>query len=231
MQLLTKYLNELNIPYTSGTLAKFERYYELLVEWNEKFNLTAITERDQVIIKHFADSLYGYPLVQGARNVVDIGCGAGFPSLPLAIVCPDVQFTLVDSLNKRVTFLDAVVAELGLSNVTPVHSRAEEYAREHRHSYDIAVARAVSALPTLLEYLVPVVKVGGKAICYKSVGVEQELASAEKAIHTLQCKLVGRRDYSILDTDMSRSLVVFSPFAKCATTYPRGKNKPKTTPL
>ncbi len=231
MILLTKFLKKLNIPYNDDTLHSFETFYNLLIEWNQKFNLTAITERNDVIIKHFADSLYAFPYITYGECVVDIGAGAGFPSLPLAIVLPNVNFTLVDSLNKRVTFLNEVISQLELKNCVAVHARAEDFAKMNVHTFDIALARAVSPLPTLLEYLIPFVKVGGKAICYKTSNISEELELAKTAMRILKCDLSMRQDFTIEDTDIDRSLVAFTPTSFCNRIYPRDKNKPKTNPL
>lgn len=231
MELLEKYLKQININYDSEILRKFDIYYNLLIEWNEKFNLTNITEKNDVIIKHFADSLYGYPFVKDCKSIVDVGTGAGFPSIPLAIVLPNINFTLVDSLQKRVTFLNEIISQLGLTNVIAIHSRAEDFAKDNRHKYDIAVARAVSSMPTLLEYLVPLVKVDGKCVCYKSTNIDNELSVCSNAFSKLKCSLLERVDYNILDTDYSRSIVTIKVIDKCSLTYPRGKNKPKTNPL
>ena len=231
MELLIKYFNKLNIAFDDKTLLTFNKFFDLLVEWNEKFNLTTITSREDVIIKHFADSLYAYPHLNSGDEVVDVGAGAGFPAFPLAIVMPDVNFTLVDSLNKRVTFLNEVISQLGLTNCTAVHARAEDFARKRFHYFNVALARAVSQLPTLLEYLIPMVKVGGKAICYKTASIGEELKTAEVAMRILKCELSVREDYFLEGTDIARSLVVITPTSFCNRIYPRVGNKPKTDPL
>ncbi len=168
-------------------LQQLDRYAELLVEWNEKMNLTAITDPHDVAVKHFADSLSAAPLLpQGAFSLIDVGTGAGFPAIPLAILRPDMKVTLLDSLNKRLVFLQAVCDDLGLKAVT-VHARAEEGARrkELREKFDVATARAVAALPVLSEYCLPYVKIGGQFLAMKGPSAADELAAAEGAIKKL----------------------------------------------
>lgn len=228
---LEKFLLDIGIPYTSDTLNKFELYYQLLIEWNNKFNLTAITDKDEVITKHFADSLYGYNQIVGSMSVVDIGSGAGFPSLPLAIVCSDVEFTLVDSLNKRVLFLNEVINKLSLRNCKAIHSRAEDFASINRNKYDVAVARAVASLPTLLEYLIPLVKVNGKTVCYKAVTAEEEIANSKNALLKLNASFTQCEEYNIIGTDYKRNLVVCTVNSVCDSIYPRIQNLPKSKPL
>lgn len=229
MKLLADYLDKLHISYDDEILRKFELYYSLLLEYNAKFNLTSITEKNDVIIKHFADSLYGYQLFKDNNSVADVGAGAGFPSIPLAIVLPNTDFTLIDSLNKRVGFLNVVIQSLGLKNASAVHSRVEDFCAKHRHSFDVATARAVAPLPTLLEYLVPLLKVGGKAVCYKSIGVDEEILASKNAFSLLNCELASRQDYEL--SDNQRSLIVVKSNALCNKCYPRGGNKPKLKPL
>lgn len=178
---------EVGITLSDQQIQKLDTYAALLVEWNEKMNLTAITDPHDVAVKHFADSLSAAPLLpSGKFSLVDVGTGAGFPSVPLAIVRPDMQVTLLDSLNKRLVFLQEVCRELGLSAVT-VHARAEEGARrkELREKFDVATARAVAALPTLSEYCLPYVKVGGQFLAMKGPGAEDELTAAKGAIKKL----------------------------------------------
>lgn len=231
MNNLISYFNELNIPYNDDILTKFDDYYKILIEWNKKFNLTNITDKNDVITKHFADSLYGYSFLNNTGTVVDIGSGAGFPSIPLAIVNPDINFTLVDSLNKRISFLNEVIKTLNLKNCIAVHSRAEDFAKNNRNNYDCAIARAVASLPTLLEYLIPLVKKGGKCICYKSQNADIELENSLKAMNILKCNLLSRKDYYILNTDFKRVLLVFNVISPCNDVYPRSGNKPKNNPL
>lgn len=229
MILLEKYLKKLNIFYDKTTLDKFNTYYEMLIYYNKMFNLTSITQKDEVIIKHFADSLYGYSFIKNSKNVADVGAGAGFPSIPLAIVLPDVQFTLIDSLNKRVNFLNDVIKKLNLLNCTAVHSRVEDYCKLNRNTFDIATARAVASLPTLLEYLVPLLKVNGKAVCYKSINVDTEINSCNNAFIKLNCKIIDKFNYDLEDN--FRNIIVVQSLANCNKCYPRSGNKPKTNPL
>lgn len=229
MKLLEEYLAKLNISYDNTTIDKFSKYYDLLISYNKMFNLTSITEKKEVIIKHFVDSLYGYQFFKNNNSVVDVGAGAGFPSIPLAIVLNDVNFTLIDSLNKRINFLNVVKEELNLLNVTAIHTRVEDFCIKNRNSFDIATARAVASLPTLLEYLIPLLKVNGKAICYKSLNVENEILMCENAFKKLYCKLDNKFDYMLEDN--FRSILIVKSLKECNKCYPRGGNKPKTKPL
>ncbi len=167
----------------------FYKYMELLLEWNKKMNLTAITEPEEVILKHFVDSLTIIPYLNEENTILDVGTGAGFPGIPLKILEEDKKFTLLDSLNKRIIFLQNVIDELNLKNIQAVHGRAEEYIREKREHYDIATSRAVAKLNVLLEYMIPFVKVGGRCICMKSFEIDEELKDAEKAIEILGGKI------------------------------------------
>ena len=206
--------------------AQFERYYSLLVEWNEKFNLTAITEKETVYRKHFADSLYGAEWMQGA--VCDIGAGAGFPSLPLAIVGAADSFTLVDSVGKKVNFLSHVATELGLDGVKTLHARAEEVGKGPlRESFDTVTARAVAALPTLLEYLAPLAKIGGHVVVYKTD--EQEIQQASKAAKLFGLELIQTQPYEI--EGAKRCLFIYRKVVKTPTKYPRMGNKPRLEPI
>lgn len=206
--------------------ASFDTYYRLLTEWNEKFNLTAITERNAVYVKHFADSLLGEYLVPENATLLDIG--AGFPSLPIKIVRDDVTLTMVDSLKKRVNFLSCLIDELKLDKTTALHARAEDL--NCRGSYDCVVARAVAPLNTLCEYCLPFVKTGGIFIAYKAGDCEEETAAAKNAVKILggdKADIIKRR----LDDDTVRSLVVIGKVTDSPAKYPRGKNLPRKSPL
>lgn len=205
---------------------RFEKYYELLIQWNEKFNLTAIKEKTAVEIKHFADSLAASDIIKG--TVIDIGAGAGFPSIPLKIANPSLDITMIDSSNKRVTFLKEVIEQLGLEKAEALHSRAEDL--KERECFDFAVARAVAPLSTLAEYLIPFVKTGGKMIAYKSDNIEEELKEAKTAI-----KILGGTKTEVikipLDSETVRSLVIVTKGRPTPKKYPRGANKPRLNPL
>ena len=208
--------------------ASFDTYYRLLTEWNEKVNLTAITERNAVYVKHFADSLLGEYLVPENATLLDIGAGAGFPSLPIKIVREDVTLTMVDSLKKRVNFLSCLIDELKLDKTTALHARAEDL--NCRGSYDCVVARAVAPLNTLCEYCLPFVKTGGIFIAYKAGDCEEETAAAKNAVKILggdKADIIKRR----LDDDTVRSLVVIGKVTDSPAKYPRGKNLPRKSPL
>ena len=210
---------------------QFERYYEFLISENKKYNLTAITEKNDVIFKHFLDScLVEKNIIKNAK-IIDIGSGAGFPSIPLKILRPDIKFVLVDSLNKRVNFLNELIKILNLQDVVAVHARAEDYIKDNREKFDHAVARAVAPLNTLLEYLVPYVKVGGECLIYKSQKLEDEIETSQNALKVLGCKVEKIENFNIDEIDAVRKILIIK---KCFVTpikYPRGKNLPKTKPI
>ncbi len=216
----------------------FSTYYELLIQWNEKMNLTAITEQSEVYCKHFLDSIAvcqtsaGRRLTEKAR-MIDIGTGAGFPGIPLKIIFPELEVTLLDSLNKRVHFLDEVIDTLQLSNIVALHSRAEDAAKndKYREQYDICVSRAVANLATLAEYCLPFVAEGGLFIAYKSGAVEEELAAAKKAIQLLGGRKIAVEKMVLPDTDIERSFVLIEKGAKTPVKYPRKAGLPSKEPL
>ncbi len=221
-------LQTTGIALTQQQVQQFDAYYEYLVQTNEKFNLTAITERQAVYEKHFADSLAASGLLSNGATVCDVGCGAGFPSIPLAIVNSNVEFTLVDSLNKRVQFCKEVADMCSLSNVEVFHSRAEDFAKQHRESYDVTTARAVAPLNVLLEYLAPLVKVGGKVIAYKTD--QSEVDSAKHCADILGLSFDKAISFQLPQGD-NRCLLVYNKTKHTPLTYPRGGNLPRKKPL
>ena len=208
------------------------RYGELLLETNKVMNLTAITEPRDVAALHFLDSAALLTLENfHGKSVVDVGTGAGFPGLPLRILEPTIRLTLLDSLGKRVQFLESVCRELGLTDVSCIHSRAEEFAGVHRESYVLAVSRAVAALPVLCELCLPLVRPGGKFLAMKSVESDQELASAGHAIATLGGAVAAVRDYVIPGTQVRHRLIIVEKAKKTPEKYPRMFAKIKKNPL
>lgn len=228
MNHLEHYIKSLNGALDAGEcINKFSLYRDYLLEQNKLFNLTAITEPDEVEEKHFIDSLTAYKYVSG--NVADIGSGAGFPGIPLKILMPENEFTLIDSLNKRVSFLQSVIGLLNLRNVTAVHGRAEDLDKNRK--FDTVVARAVSRLNTLSEYCLPFVKVGGLFIAYKSNDSQEEINEAKYAIKILGGEIEKTETVVLPVSDIQRKLVLIRKIKDCPTSYPRGQNKPKKQPL
>lgn len=210
---------------------KFEKYFNHLIETNKVLNLTAITEEDEVVVKHFLDSVLPKDFFAENVSVIDVGSGAGFPAIPLKIVREDLKVCMLDSLNKRINFLNEVVQMLGLKNAESIHSRAEDFARQRRESFDVAVARAVATLETLVEYLLPFVKVGGCAIIYKAAKLNDELEVAKKAIELLGGRVEKVVNYKIDEFALERNVLILRKMKATPVKYPRGKNLPKTQPI
>lgn len=220
-----------NINLTNLQKEQFYNYYSMLVEWNQKFNLTAITEKKDVIYKHFLDSVSAYNLLKENSYILDVGAGAGFPSLPLKILRPDLKIVMLDSVNKKITFLQEVIKNLKLNNVVALHTRAEDLAqkKEYRENFDYVVSRAVSKLNTLCEYTLPFLKQNGKLVAYKSVDSELEILEAKNALNILGGKVEEVKDVSYEDND--RKLIIVLKTFKTPNKYPRGGNKPRLQPL
>lgn len=212
---------------------KFNNYMELLLDWNEKINLTAITEKEDIILKHFKDSLTIEEFIPENAKVIDVGTGAGFPGIPLKIVRKDISLTLLDSLNKRIKFLDEVVNNLELENVETIHSRAEDAGmnKKYREQYDIATSRAVANLSTLLEYLMPFVKVGGSVICMKGPNIEEELNNAKHAISELGGEIQEIKNFKLEGTDNERNIIIIKKVKPISGKYPRKAGMPANNPL
>lgn len=224
-----------HVKLSDGQVDQFNRYYELLVKKNEVMNLTAITDYHEVCLKHFADSisLSQYYDMSFVDSLIDVGTGAGFPGIPLKILFPNLNVTLLDSLNKRLLFLEDVIDELELDNIKTVHSRAEEAGRMKnlRENYDLCVSRAVANLSTLSEYCLPLVKVGGNFISYKAGEVEDEINSAKHAIKKLGGKIKRVEEFSLPDSDISRSFVIIEKVNETSNLYPRKPGTPNKKPL
>ena len=206
----------------------FASYRDYLKEYNKITNLTAITDDKEIVVKHFIDSVCGEKFLPQGAFVVDVGSGAGFPAVPLKIVRPDLKFVLMDSLNKRIVFLQSLTEKLALTDTTPLHARAEEGAKVYREKFDAAVARAVAPLSTLLEYVLPLVRVGGVFVAYKS-DVDEELIAAENALRLLGGRLKCREEFSLEGN--KRTILVFEKIKKTPERYPRLQNKPRISPL
>lgn len=228
-------LQQLHIALSEKQMEQFLQYYELLVEKNKVMNLTAITEFDEVVEKHFLDSvsLTQQLDLHQPLKVLDLGTGAGFPGIPLKIVFPELEITLMDSLNKRVLFLQDVISSLQLENIEAVHGRAEEAARnkKYRESFDLCVSRAVANISTLSEYCLPFVKIGGSFISYKSSTIEDELEDGKKGIAILGGKVKDVYKFTLPDSELQRSFVIIEKEKKTPKAYPRKAGTPSKEPL
>lgn len=235
VDLLNKSLKALDIELTDKQLEQFIKYYELLVEWNSFMNLTAITEFNEVCIKHFTDSVSLIKALDCNKemSVIDVGTGAGFPGIPLKIVFPKLKITLLDSLGKRVKFLNEVIDQLGLENIESIHGRAEDYAKPQllRESFDICVSRAVANLSTLSEYCLPYVKKDGFFVSYKSEKVLDEMKTADKAIKILGGEIYKQVEFTLPDSDIYRNLFMIKKINTTPKKYPRKAGLPSKEPL
>jgi len=233
VQLFKERADLIGISLKDSEIEKFFLYKDILKEWNQKINLTAIEDDEGIILKHFVDSLTILPyLGKKALKLIDVGTGAGFPGIPIKIVNESANITLLDSLDKRIKFLDNVNQSLGLTGINTVHGRAEDFGvkPEFRESYDVAVARAVASLPVLLEYCLPFVKVGGQFIAMKGSSGE-EVAQSKKALDLLGGIIQDVKEFVIPGTDMNRSIIVVKKLRQTSTKYPRKAGKPTKEPL
>jgi len=228
-------LEQLKIKTSVEMLHIFQLYMEGILEWNEKINLTAITDKDEFIRKHYIDSLlcYEFDELQRATKIIDVGTGAGFPGVPLAIVFPEKQFVLMDSLKKRLNVVDELCKELGINNVTTLHGRAEDLARDrnHREKYDLCVARAVANTAVLAEYTLPFIKVGGSLLAYKGSDFKKELDEGQKSISLMGGKLAGERSVTIENLGLDHKIIIISKIKNTPMQYPRKAGTPSKEPL
>lgn len=228
-------LKEHGIELSTKQLQQFDKYFHMLVEWNEKMNLTAITDKPSVYLKHFYDSISAafYVDMIGKKSICDVGAGAGFPSIPLKICFPDLSVTIVDSLNKRISFLNELASELQLDSVNFVHSRAEDFGQhpKYREQFDIVTARAVARLSVLSELCIPLAKEGGVFMSMKGAAAEEEYKDAKKAITVLGAELVEEFSFSLPMEESERTIFLFNKIKKTPKKYPRKPGIPNKTPI
>lgn len=226
---------EKGITLSQQQMDQYDTYYQMLVEWNEKMNLTAITDKPDVYLKHFYDSVSAafYFDFKRPLNVCDVGAGAGFPSIPLKIAFPEIKVTIVDSLNKRITFLEELAKKLGLENTTFIHDRAETFGKNpaHREKYEVVMARAVARMSVLSELCLPLVKVGGTFIAMKGNQAGEELQVGEKAITTLGGKLEAVHSFTLPIEESERNILIIQKQKPTPKLYPRKPGTPNKTPI
>lgn len=224
---------KVNIEIDAKKEEQFYNYMKLLLEWNEKINLTAITEQNDIILKHFIDSITINKYIEQSNSIIDIGTGAGFPGIPLKIMNQNKKITLVDSLNKRINFLNEVCKEISLENIQCIHARAEELASdlEYRENYETVVSRAVARLNVLIEYMLPFVKKGGLCICMKGPNIDGELEEAKNAIKVLGGKIKSVESFFLPDSDIERNVIIIEKVAETPKKYPRKAGLPSKQPI
>lgn len=232
-KLLEEKMESINLNCSEEQFNKIFKFKELLLEWNTKINLTAIVDDNEIIDKHFVDSLLISDYIKENSKIIDVGTGAGFPGIPISIIRKDLDITLLDSLKKRINFLNEVISSVELKKINTVHSRAEDAAsnKTYRENFDVAVSRAVAALPTLVEYLLPFVKVGGKCICMKGSNIEEELNDSYKAIKVLGGQIEKTEKITLPGTDIKRTIIIINKNCSTPNKYPRKAGIPTKEPI
>ena len=234
-ELLKKGITEFNIDVDEKMIEDFSIYIEILVEWNQKMNLTGIEDEKEGFIKHFLDSvsIFKNGYIKDNMKVIDVGTGAGFPGLPMKIAKRSLDVTLLDSLNKRINFLQEVCKKIYIDDVEFIHGRAEDFGQDenYREQYDIATARAVAGLPVLMEFCVPFVKVGGYFICLKGPNADLELEESKKAMETLGVKFIEKIDIKLPEIELNHNILVFEKIQNTPSKYPRKAGKPSKSPI
>jgi 16S rRNA (guanine527-N7)-methyltransferase len=233
--ILNKASNNEGLEYNEKKHGQFMRYKELIKEWNEKVNLTAIKEDEEIVKKHFIDSMkvFKFDKLKDAKSVIDIGTGGGFPGIPMKIMKPEINIVLLDSLNKRIKFLNEVIKELNLEGIKAIHGRAEDFAQEveYRGKFDVAVSRAVANLTVLSEFCIPYVKVGGYFVAMKGPAVEEEIKQSKNAIRMLGGRVEHIEKVQIEDSDLNHNLVIISKISETNKKYPRKAGMVTKSPL
>ncbi len=232
-ELICSHGEQIDIEFDDKQLNQFYEYMNLLLEWNEKINLTAITAPEEIILKHFIDSLTINRYIEQNRSIADVGTGAGFPGIPLKIYRPDLKVTLVDSLNKRINFLNEVIYKLNLKDINTVHSRIEDFGKDkkYREKFDYVTARAVANLATLSEYLIPISKIEGKCICMKGNDIKEEIDCSKNAINLLGGKVDKIDRFELPNSDISRNIIIIDKIKNTPNKYPRKAGLPSKEPL
>lgn len=230
---IKEFSDEIGVVLQEKQINQFYHYMNLLLEWNEKINLTAIINPEEIILKHFIDSITIAKQIKANATLIDVGTGAGFPGIPLKIIREDIEVTLLDSLNKRINFLNKVIEQLELTKIQAVHSRVEELGKntKYREKFDYATSRAVANLSTLAEYLIPLVRIDGICISMKGANIEEEIQQSKKAISVLGGKIEKIEEFQLPKTDMNRSIILIQKIKPTPAKYPRKPGTPAKDPI